>query len=234
MDGKIAYFVTVMGPPEAGERYRAWFRAGPAKALAALDGLISLDIFSPERSHDPYLDDGPGPLVMAHLYFDDVAALEAALASKTFPAAALKGDGAPVAGLSVAHEAMKAETFPVAGEAKPSPLTATLTYVVRYHRPAENEAKFIDHYVTHHPPILGEFPKIRNILCYRPIAWRDPTGIPHADYMLGNDVVFDSVDDLNAALKSDVRHKLRDDFKTFPPFSGRNTHYAMHRERLVA
>ncbi|MHA1569402.1 MAG: hypothetical protein ACTSXZ_08020, partial [Alphaproteobacteria bacterium] len=62
--------------------------------------------------------------------------------------------------------------------------------------------------------------------------WRDPTDIVRADYLLGNEVVFDSLEDLNAALKSEVRHELRADYKTFPRFHGRNTHCAMRRRRL--
>ena len=233
MDGTIAYFANVMGRAEDGDAYRAWFRDGPSAALASLPGLVAYDLYEPEVSHDPYLNDGPGPLVMAQLYFPDIGTLENALDDPAFPTAALKGDGAPAIGLEVTHEAMRTQYFPVAGQDEPAPLTATLSYVVRYHRPAEDEAAFIDFYVKHHPPLLGEFPNIRNVMCYLPITWRDPTGIARSDYMLGNEVVFDSIDDLNAALKSDVRHRLRDDYKTFPPFTGANTHYAMTRTRIV-
>jgi uncharacterized protein (TIGR02118 family) len=128
---------------------------------------------------------------------------------------------------------MEMQFFPVAGESEPAPLTAPVSYVVRYHRPAENEAGFIEHYVANHPPILGKFPNIRNVICYLPIGFDDPNGIESADYMLGNEVVFDSLEDLNAALQSPVRHELREDFKTFPSFAGANTHYAMIRNRLV-
>ena len=233
VDGTIAYFATVMGRSEDGAAYRRWFRDGPGAALESLPDLQAYDLYVPEASHDPYLDDGPGPLVMAQLYFADVAALERALGAPAFPTAALSGEGAPASDLSVAHEAMRTQYFPVAGETVPAPLKAPLSYVVRYHRPAEDETAFIDFYVKHHPPLLGEFPGIRNVMCYLPIEWRDPTGIPHADYMLGNEVAFDSVDALNAALKSDVRHRLREDYKRFPPFTGRNTHYAMTRTRIL-
>ena len=54
-------------------------------------------------------------------------------------------------------------------------------------------------------------------------------GIPAIDNL---NACFDSVDALNAALKSDVRHRLREDYKRFPPFTGRNTHYAMTRTRV--
>jgi len=235
LEGATAYFLIFTGPAEAGEAFRTWFANGPSPALAGLDGLLAYDLYTPEASHDPYLDDGPGPLAMAQLYFADLGALEAALASSAFPAAAARCEGTPIDGLTATHEAMEAHFYPVGNETEASPLPSvpSCSYVVRYHRPAEDEALFVAHYVKHHPPILGEFPNIRNVMCYLPIDWHDPVGVPRADYMLGNEVVFDAVEDLNASLRSDVRHKLRDDYKTFPPFTGRNTHYAMRRERIA-
>ncbi|MBV9539557.1 MAG: hypothetical protein JOY70_11535, partial [Acidisphaera sp.] len=43
-----------------------------------------------------------------------------------------------------------------------------------------------------------------------------------------NKVVFDDAKSLEAALNSPVRDEMRADFHRFPPFEGRNTHYAMH------
>ncbi|MHA1537950.1 MAG: hypothetical protein ACTSUD_10380 [Alphaproteobacteria bacterium] len=232
MNGAIAYFVTIRGTLEPGADFASWFEAGPASALKTLPSLRAFDLYLPEASDDPYLDDGAGPLVMAQLYFDDVTALQAALASATFPEEALKGEGGPAGDVHAAHSVMRAHLYPVAGERTPAPLTAATSYVVRYHRPVEDEAGFNAHYVKLHPPILGEFPGIRNVICYLPVAWSDPTGLEDADIFLGNEVVFDSLAALDAALASDVRHKLREDYKTFPPFTGRNTHYAMRRARL--
>jgi len=232
MDGAIAYFVTIRGNAEFDGRFATWFEAGPAGALKTLPGLRAFDLYLPAASHDPYLDDGAGPLTMAQLYFDDVPTLEAALVSPNFPESALKGEGGPVDEVCAVHSAMRTQFFPVAGERSPDPLTAGTSYVVRYHRPVEDEAAFNAHYVECHPPVLGEFPGIRNVICYLPVVWRDPTGLDDADIFLGNEVVFDTPDALNAALASDVRHKLREDYKTFPAFTGRNTHYAMQRTRL--
>lgn len=232
MDGAIAYFVTIGGRVEPGGVFGSWFEAGPAGALKALPGLRAFDLYLPEASQDPYLDDGAGPLAMAQLFFDDVPALQAALASPGFPESALKGEGSPAGDVRAVHSAMRTRFYPVAGEGAPAPLTAATSYIVRYHRPVEDEAAFNVHYVECHPPVLGEFAGIRNVICYLPVEWHDPTGLDDADIFLGNEVVFDTLDALNAALASDVRHKLREDYKTFPPFTGRNTHYAMRRTRL--
>jgi uncharacterized protein (TIGR02118 family) len=119
------------------------------------------------------------------------------------------------------------------GETGEQALQAPFSYVVRYHRPAEDERAFIVHYLADHPPLLAKLPNIRSVLCYLPIGWQDPNALASADYMLGNEVVFDSVEHFNAAMNSPVRHELRAHFRKFPSFSGRNTHYPMMRTRLL-
>ena len=91
---------------------------------------------------------------------------------------------------------------------------------------------FVRHYLDTHPSLLARLPRIRNVLCYVPLAWRHPAGISVADYMLGNEVIFDHSEDFNAAMASPLRHELRAHFRQFPPFSGRNTHYPMERRRF--
>jgi hypothetical protein len=69
-------------------------------------------------------------------------------------------------------------------------------------------------------------------MCYFPQDFAAP-GVPPADYMIGNEVAFDSVEDFNTAMQSPVRQELRRHFREFPPFTGRNTHFPMNRARLV-
>ncbi len=228
----ISHFLTFSGPAADAADIRDWFAGAPAAALMALPGVETLDLYAPEPSDDPYLDDGTGPVLTVQTGFESAHALEAGLAAPGAREAFGDFAGTPAASCALSHDAMELQFFPVAGENAPGPLTATLSYVVRYHRPADDETHFVDYYCAHHPPVLGKFPRIRNVMCYLPIAWRDPTGIASADYLLGNEVVFDGIDDLNAALKSEVRHELRADYKTFPRFHGANTHYAMRRHRL--
>ncbi len=229
----VAYFLVFTGPAECGEAVRAWLKGAPASLFAQAGGLETLDLYMPERSaKDPYLHDGAGPLAMLQAGFGAREQLEALLASPDFRATVIAPSPAPPDKVAVVHDAMETRFFAVASEARPAPLAAPISYVVRYHRPAANEAEFVAHYVAHHPPLLGKLPGIRNVICYLPIVWHDPTPIAPADYMLGNEVVFDSLEALDAALASPVRHELREDFKRFPKFEGRNTHYAMRRTRL--
>jgi uncharacterized protein (TIGR02118 family) len=128
--------------------------------------------------------------------------------------------------------AMRRTDHAIAGADAPAALTAPFSYVVRYHRPAEDEELFVRHYVETHPPLLARLPGIRNVMCYLPLGWRHDGGASTADYMLGNEVVFDDIAAFNAAMASPVRHELRAHFRQFPAFSGNNTHFAMHRRRV--
>lgn len=230
----IAYFLVYSGPADAGEAVRAWLKGAPTALFKSASGLATLDIYEPQRAaNDPYLRDGPGPLVQLQAGFRTQEALAALLASPAYRGTVVAPSPAPPDIVTAVHDAMEQHFYPVAGEATPGALKAPISYVVRYQRPAENEAEFGAHYVAHHPAIQARFPGIRSIMCYLPIPWRDPTPIAPADYMLGNEVVFDSLEALDAALNSPVRHQLRNDFKSFPKFSGKNTHYAMRRTRLA-
>ena len=55
----------------------AWLSDVIAATPALQQGLI----YTPSSTDDPYLDDGPPPQLGLQLYFDDIAALESALAA---------------------------------------------------------------------------------------------------------------------------------------------------------
>ncbi len=228
----ISFFLTFDGPEDQRSAMGDWFDANLLPPLQAQAGVEAIEIYTAEKGHDPYLDDGAGPLLLAELHMTDIAALETAMGSADVKTAL--GDPAALAvpGCSVRHDAFEVVREPIHGDDAPQPRTAPLSYVVRYYRPAEDEKAFTDFYVAHHPPLLAQFPKIRNVLCYLPVDWSNPTDIPNSDCMLGNEVVFDKIEDFNAAMMSDVRHRLREDYNQFPPFSGPVTHFGMLRRKV--
>jgi uncharacterized protein (TIGR02118 family) len=224
----FVYEIACSGGQEREDAAQAWAERHAAPAWAALPGLTAVDLYRPVRggTHDPFNDDGPGPLLMAMLQFPTKEKLQAGLSDPRFSQSLA---GMPVAATGTGFER---RFFPVGGAPNPGPLSAPFSYVVRYHHPADNAAEFVSHYVADHPPILGKLPQIRSVLCYLPV---DVAGVlPPADYMIGNEVAFDSPDAFNAAMASPVRHELRAHFKSFPPFTGKNTHYPMMRRQLAA
>lgn len=205
----------------------AWVNRG-VDCWVALPDILALDLYSQAAggAHDPFNNDGAGPLFIAMLAFPSRAALAAAITSADF---GLSLGGRPP-GLTWTGSAFERHFYPVGGEV--APLTAPFSYVVRYHKPAEDEAAFIRNYVDTHPPTLATLPGIRSVMCYFPQAI-EAVGLAPADYMIGNEVAFDSVESFNIAMQSPVRQELRRHFREFPPFSGLNTHYPMNRTRLV-
>ena len=71
------------------------------------------------------------------------------------------------------------------------------------------------------------FPGIRELEVYTRLDWVSSCRGRACNFMQRNKVAFDSADALTQALNSPVRHEMRADFKTFPPFTGPNNHYAM-------
>ncbi len=210
---------------------RGWYENEAIRVWSSLSGLTAFDLYVPAagRAQDPMVNDGSGPLFLMMLEFSSLAALEQAVRSQNFaaPLSSLP------AGLELSADAMERRCYPVAGEAAAMPLSAPFSYSVRYHRPAEDEARFVEFYLTNHPPLLARLPNVRNVICYLPVRGIGPAGLPSADYMLGNEVVFDTIEAFNAAMASDQRRELRADFARFPRFTGPNTHYPMTRTRLV-
>jgi len=225
----MVFELACFGPAGAARAARDWHDSA-AVDWQRLPGLISHDLYvgAPD-AEDPLVDDGPGPLLIAMLAFADEQTLAPAIASAAFTA--------PLArlphGVRAAGEAMECRHYPVAGAATPAALRAPFSYLVRYHRPAEDEAAFIANYVATHPPTLARLPGIRNIMCYFPLDRENPAGLTQAGYMLGNEVVFDDVAAFNRAMASPVRQELRAHYRAFPRFSGANTHYPMLRRRVV-
>lgn len=192
--------------------------------LPLLGGEVrALDDYRPY----PGRDDGQDPRAILYLHFADEAAARSWLGetSVTETLANARDE------LRLRGELMEVRSFPIGGEG-PQPLAARFSFVVRYDLPAEDVAHFQDYYMRMHPPILAEFEAIRNVFCYIPVR---PEGLPlpSSEYLIGNEVVFDTVEDFDHAMASPVRDKSRADFETFPPFSGRNPHYPMRRTRRL-
>lgn len=197
------------------------------QGFAALPGLVWLDLYAPASgpAHDPYVQDGPPPAHLAMLAFGSVQTLAQAASTPAFATG--------LAGLSATScTAMRCLHSPIAGEASAAPLRARFSYVVRYHRPADDDAAFVRQYLNDHPPLIGRLPGVRNVVTYVPLPWRLAGGPPPADYLLGNEATFDDAGAFNAAMASPVRHELRAHYRTLPRFTGRNTHFAMKRTRL--
>jgi len=216
----------------------AWAVAAPANSASAahrlrhagatLPGLRWLDLYAPAAAaaNDPYVQDGPAPTYLAMFAFPSLADLDRAANTKTFASLV---SSLPVLTCS----ALRHLDFPTGDSTTPAPLTAPFSYVVRYHRPAHDEAAFVRNYLAGHPPLLARLPGIRNVMCYLPLSWRRADGPSPADYLIGNEVTFSDAASFDVAMASPIRYELRAHYHTLPRFSGHNTHFPMDRVRLI-
>ena len=184
--------------------------------LAAAPGVQKMHVYTPDRAHDPFLNDGAPPPLVLQFYFDTLALLEAAC------------DGAlqPLRGLCEV-QAMQVLPFAV-----PQPAEPACTYLVAYEGKAQDEKAWHEHYLAHHPALMARLPGIRELEIYLPVQWRSAPGWRRAECMQRNKVAFDSAAALTAALNSPVRQEMRADFKAFPAYSGKITHYPMATQVL--
>lgn len=223
----FVFEVSCIGSPALSGAVSDWCTRIPA-SLSRVPGLTTLDIYemTADGANDPFNDDKTGPLRVIMPEFDSLDALRSARGAIERSLSQLP------AGITLTATAMERVFYPVGEQARPEPLRAPFSYMVRYHRPAEDEAAFVANYVATHPQTLGKLPRIRSVICYFPVAL-PPGPYAAADYMVGNEVVFDTVADFNAAMQSPVRQELRAHFRDFPPFTGLNTHVPMIRTRLA-
>lgn len=226
----IAHFLIFSTDTSAANETRSDFPEQEIAALATLPGAERVDRYEPTAfPGDPYDDDRQGQVLTIQTSYRDIPSLEEGLSSGEFQRLVSAASGS---GYRLSHDAMDILRYSVADESEPRELTAPISYVVRYHYPADDVKRFIDYYTSHHPIIEKRFPRIANIMCYLPIKWQDPSDLPYLGYMLGNEVVFESVEDMGYALQSPVIDEMSADFDLFPTFQGCHTHYPMRRSRV--
>lgn len=227
----FAYFLHVDGAADAQQDLQSWADQRMGPALRRASPASRIEAYAPEGVADPYLGNETGKLLILRANFQSPAALETAMQDNEVRAAlaAMPRSGE----VRATAEFFSIQPCPLLDGSTP-PRRAPVSFVVRYYRPIEREREFTDYYIGHHPPIMARFPRIRNIYCYLPVDWEGATSVASADSFLGNEIVFDSVADLDAALSSAARHELREDFKNFLPHEGEVTHFAMRRRLLFS
>ena len=60
----VSLFLSYFGAAADGPALQSWFRSGPGESLRGADGINGLELYAPEASHDPFLDDAEGPLLI--------------------------------------------------------------------------------------------------------------------------------------------------------------------------
>lgn len=185
---------------------------------------------APVGTRHPFPNDEPPPQLALQLYADTIEPLEEALRPEG-ALQALVGEGG-VPGLRptlLQQQVMLVRHLdidpidPAAG----APRDVMCSYLVHYPGHAADLDAWHRHYLDHHPRIMRTFPRIREIeICTR-VDWVG--GLPgmRVEFMQRNKQVFDTPEDLSAAMFSPVIGAMRADFHRFPAFAGGNVHYPM-------
>ncbi|MCW5772305.1 MAG: EthD family reductase [Rhodospirillaceae bacterium] len=203
-----------------------------ARALAIAEttpGLTRGMVYTPEVAPDPFVEYPPPPQLAFQLYFDELAALEAACGREGHLQALAQPDALPsVDKGQIRQQAMLARTFPV-----PDPVFRTppgglpCSDVIHYPGQAEDLNAWLRHYVESHAPLMVRLPGIRAVEIYTRLDWITSLPWPRAEYIQRNKVVFDSAAAAAAAMQSPIRAEMRADFLSFPKFTEGNRHNPM-------
>jgi hypothetical protein len=194
--------------------------------LVATRGLQKAVVHTPTRASDPFLDDGAPPQLVLQLYFVELSDLEAALVDSGPLSFLTSREAFPaLASTEVSQQAMLVRSFTVPEPALNN--ASSCTYLVSYEGEAQDLNDWLAHYLVEHTRHMANLPSIRELEVYTRLDWVSRLAFARMNCMQRNKVVFDSAAALTHALNSPVRQQMREDYKTFPPFTGANTHYPM-------
>jgi hypothetical protein len=225
----ISIFLTYGDEATGGQPFEAGRITDSLSGIAGDPDLNFIDIYRRAGGEVPEFSEGSGPAMLVELNVSQPEQARNCLHSEPVQIAARA-----IPGTCAAVDVFEVRHYPVAGQQRPSSArSAALSFVVRYYRPAPDEAAFISFYTEHHPLLLALLPGVRNVLCYLPVAVDLPAGLSGSGAFFGNEVVFDGLASLNRALASDVLPRLRAEGRQFPPY-GHSTHHAMQRSRFQA
>lgn len=225
----ISVFVTIWMTAVSTVALNDHFLAAPLSFLKSNEAVSAVEFYSPYTGAVPRMDDIPAPHLLMEIQVDSEAAANALTDSAQFKQHFINKAGILAGADKINLEVLEAVQYDIPGHSSPPARTAAYSFVVRYYGPVADAGDFTDFYVKNHPPLLAQFPKVRNVLCYLPIGWRDRGEIGNDALIHGNEVVFDSNEDFMAAIKSEAMGPVRADSKLFKPF-GYNSHHAMHRK----
>ncbi|GJH17655.1 ethyl tert-butyl ether degradation protein EthD [Caballeronia novacaledonica] len=193
--------------------------------MQGIDDLCGLVVHEPiVQCVDPRIAPAADvPSCVLQLYFDELAALEAAA----------RLDGPIHRALREPLTAGRFTQQVMAVRALTPHAPSTLarfqgcTYLVEYEGPAEDFNIWLAHYLQHHAPLMSTLPELRELEIYTRIDCSIGLPCARANAMQRNKVVFDDASALADALASPVRESMRRDFHTLPPYQGGTPHFAM-------
>ncbi|HEY7610436.1 MAG TPA: EthD family reductase [Alphaproteobacteria bacterium] len=220
---------------DAAARASAADVAHTGEIVKSIAGLRRGLVLTAERAPDPFVEYPPPPQLALQLYFDEIAALEAACGRKgALMALAEPGALPSVDKTGAAQQAMLARPYPVPEPAfRTPPGGLPCSDIIHYPGKAADFDAWLAFYIESHVPLMRRLPGIRELELYTRIDWTSALPWPKALHMQRNKVVFDDAAALAAALASPVRAEMRADFLKFPSFTEGNRHNPMATREIL-
>jgi uncharacterized protein (TIGR02118 family) len=229
----FSYFLTfVDSNPHAS--LSAGDRADLEQLIRCIPGLVRAHLLSPARARDPYIDDGPAPLLTTQLYFENLQALEEAAGRHGLLQTLVTATPPGLAHAQVFQQAMWTRSFPVSEPIGTPPDPGhSCSFLVHYPGQPHDLNEWLGYYMSHHVPLMCRFPEIRAVEVYTRVDWVDALPWRREQHFQRNKIVFDSAAALERALHSPVREQMKADRASFPSFSGGNVHHALATQTIV-
>lgn len=210
-------------------------RASDADIARAVDlvkgtpGATKGIVYTPEVAPDPFVEYPPPPQLALQIYFDEIAALEAAIGPRGHLQTLARSDALP----SVDKSGAEQQAMVVRAFATPDPTFRNgpgefpCSDFIHYPGKAEDLNAWLRFYFESHVPMMVRLPGIRAVELFTRLDYVCALPFPRVEYMQRNKVVFDSVAACRAALQSPIRAEMREDFLRFPKFTEGNRHNPM-------
>jgi uncharacterized protein (TIGR02118 family) len=197
--------------------------------VKATTGATKGIVFTPEVAPDPFVEYPPPPQLALQLYFDEIAALEAAIGPRGHLQALATSDALPSVDKSGAEQqAMVVRAYPTPDpKFRNAPGELPCTDFIHYPGKAEDLNAWLRFYFDSHVPMIVRLPNIRAVELFTRLDYVSAMPFRRVEYMQRNKVVFDSVAACRAALESPIRAEMRQDFLSFPKFTEGNRHNPM-------
>ncbi|RTE64507.1 hypothetical protein EH243_16940 [Amphritea opalescens] len=182
-------------------------------------------IHTPSHTNDKYLASESNPFIIIELNSITIENIENNLYSISTDIAELSSAKKPQC------QVMLSRSF-LPESVNSNDLTLT-SYFVEYEGIVNSPADWSSHYIKHHVSLMKELPKIRHLLVYSPVPWDQQEAVETFSSILCNRVSFLNHQQLDEALNSPIRDKMRLDYNSLPAYQGTCTHYPMDTYVLV-
>ncbi|GEM_PF-729713 len=229
----IAIFITVWTAVATTSEVDTYFRDLPLAWLKSSPAVELVEFYTPASGRLSMMYESGAPAMMIEVNTDSIEKAKELVYSGEFKKLFTSKRLYPFAVEKINVEILEVVNYKLPGHETPPVRTAPLSFVVRYYGPVKNHSGYVDYYTNHHPALLAKFPGIRNVLCYLPVNWQSSEQVTDSRLLIGNEVVFDDLAGLEAALHSPVMDEVSKDGKQLAKFNiGDGTHHAMEREQV--